>query len=97
MFAIEVADFKKKYKGTGAGVERVSFNINYGEVFGFIGPNGAGKSTTIRAIMGLLKPDSGLVDVAGKAVSRQQEKTCHCVGACEFAENFGYGRSDDGA
>ena len=66
MFAIEVADFKKKYKGTGAGVERVSFNINYGEVFGFIGPNGAGKSTTIRAIMGLLKPDSGLVNVAGK-------------------------------
>lgn len=66
MFAIEVADFKKKYGSTSLGVERVSFNISYGEVFGFIGPNGAGKTTTIRAIMGLLKPDSGLVNVAGK-------------------------------
>ena len=66
MFAVEVTDLKKKYKGTATGVERVSFNINYGEVFGFIGPNGAGKSTTIRAIMGLLKPDSGLVNIAGK-------------------------------
>ena len=65
MFAIEVADIKKVYDKNIVGVERVSFNIKYGEIFGFIGPNGAGKSTTIRALMGLLKVDSGLINIEG--------------------------------
>ena len=43
----------------------VSFNIDEGEIIGFIGPNGAGKSTTIKALAGVLYPDSGTTDIMG--------------------------------
>lgn len=44
----------------------VTFNVPSGAVVGFIGENGAGKSTTIKAILGLIKPDSGSVTVLGE-------------------------------
>ena len=43
----------------------VSFEIGYGEVFGFLGPNGAGKTTTVRTLGTLIAPTSGLAAVAG--------------------------------
>jgi ABC-2 type transport system ATP-binding protein len=43
----------------------VSFSLARGELLGFIGPNGAGKSTTIKILSGILRPDSGHVDVDG--------------------------------
>ncbi len=45
--------------GAFTAVDRVSFEISRGKVFGFLGPNGSGKSTTIRMLTGLLKPTSG--------------------------------------
>ncbi|HSB63859.1 MAG TPA: ABC transporter ATP-binding protein, partial [Thermoanaerobaculia bacterium] len=45
--------------GTFTAVDRVSFEIPRGNVFGFLGPNGSGKSTTIRMLTGLLEPTSG--------------------------------------
>lgn len=56
----------KKYYGKNVGVEDVTFNVKEGEIVGFIGPNGAGKTTTIRAIVGLLKPDSGEVAIINR-------------------------------
>ena len=44
-------------------VDRVSFKVNPGEVFGLLGPNGAGKTTVIRMILGLLRPDSGFASI----------------------------------
>jgi ABC-2 type transport system ATP-binding protein len=44
-------------------VDRISFQVAEGELFGFLGPNGAGKTTTISMISGLLKPDEGTVYV----------------------------------
>jgi ABC-2 type transport system ATP-binding protein len=46
----------------------LNLSVGSGELFGFLGPNGAGKTTTIRMIMGLLKPTSGSVHVAGHDV-----------------------------
>ncbi len=46
-------------------VDRVSFQIPEGELFGLLGPNGAGKTTTISMICGLLKPDEGSVEIGG--------------------------------
>jgi ABC-2 type transport system ATP-binding protein len=45
--------------------EEVSFEIGYGEVFGFLGPNGAGKTTTVRTLGTLLAPTAGSATVAG--------------------------------
>ena len=47
-------------------VDKVSFKVSSGEIFGFLGANGAGKTTTIRVLCGLLEPTSGTVRVAGR-------------------------------
>ena len=57
---ITVQDLSKSY-GTLRAVDRVSFEVRKGELFGLLGPNGAGKTTTISMICGLLQPDSGRV------------------------------------
>lgn len=46
-------------------VDRLSFHVGPGEVFGLLGPNGAGKTTTLRMVLGLLEPDSGYAEVDG--------------------------------
>jgi ABC-2 type transport system ATP-binding protein len=50
--------------GDFAAVDRVSFTVGRGEIFGFLGANGAGKTTTIRVLCGLLPPTEGFVRVA---------------------------------
>ena len=44
----------------------VSFSLEAGELLGFIGPNGAGKSTTIKILSGILRPDTGRVEIDGR-------------------------------
>lgn len=56
--------FKRDYKYINA-VDNVSFEIEEGEIVAYIGPNGAGKSTTIKMLTGILKPDSGKINVGG--------------------------------
>ena len=46
-------------------VDRVSFRVDPGEVYGLLGPNGAGKTTTLRMILGLLRSDTGFAEVEG--------------------------------
>lgn len=65
MMLLEVQGLTKRFGGFTA-LDRVSFEVGSGEVFGFIGPNGAGKSTTIRVILGILKATAGEVKVFGK-------------------------------
>ncbi len=61
-------------------VDRVSFSIERGEVFGFLGPNGAGKSTTIRMLAGLLLPSEGRATVAGLDVAEQTAEVRQQIG-----------------
>lgn len=44
----------------------ISLTVAQGEVFGFLGPNGAGKSTTIKSLLGLIRPTSGIVELFGQ-------------------------------
>ena len=57
--------------GSFQAVRDVSFNVKAGEIFGLLGPNGAGKTSTLSAVEGLLKPQSGLITLAGFNVREQ--------------------------
>ena len=61
--AVTVKDLERRF-GDFVAVNRVSFDVRRGEIFGFLGPNGAGKSTTIRMLIALLAPSSGRATVA---------------------------------
>ena len=61
-------------------VDRVSFTIPTGEIFGFLGPNGAGKTTTIRMLTGLLPPTAGRALVAGRDVAREPREVRRRIG-----------------
>ncbi|MDZ7814774.1 MAG: ATP-binding cassette domain-containing protein [Planctomycetota bacterium] len=61
-------------------LKEVSFDVPSGGVFGFLGMNGAGKTTTIRAVMGLMRLDSGSVHLLGKPVSFASNLMAHKVG-----------------
>jgi ABC-2 type transport system ATP-binding protein len=62
--AIVVRDLTRRY-GDFTAVNRVSFDVSQGEIFGLLGPNGAGKTTVIKMLTGLLLPSSGGGSVAG--------------------------------
>ncbi|MGB4771344.1 MAG: ABC transporter ATP-binding protein [Chitinophagaceae bacterium] len=61
-------------------VDRISFAVSKGEIFGFLGANGAGKTTAMRMLCGLLSPTSGEATVAGFNVSTQPEKIKRTIG-----------------
>jgi ABC-2 type transport system ATP-binding protein len=62
--ALSVQSLTKKF-GDRVAFQDVSFEIGYGEVFGFLGPNGAGKTTTVRTLGTLIAPTSGAATIAG--------------------------------
>jgi ABC-2 type transport system ATP-binding protein len=74
-------DHLTKRFGDFVAVDKISLDVERGEIFGFLGPNGAGKSTTIRILCGLLPPTSGSATVAGFDVATQPE---------EIKRNLGY-------
>lgn len=78
-FAVEVEDLVKSF-GSFVAVDRIGFQVEKGEIFGFLGPNGAGKSTTIRMLCGLLLPTSGRGTVAGFDVLKEPEKIKQVIG-----------------
>jgi len=64
-FAVDVDNVVKSF-GTMRALDGVTLRVKTGEIYGLLGPNGAGKTTLIRAIVGLVAPDSGTVAVLGK-------------------------------
>jgi ABC-2 type transport system ATP-binding protein len=66
--ALSVHNLTKRF-GARPAFEGVSFEVGYGEVFGFLGPNGAGKTTTVRTLGTLLAPSSGSATIAGIALA----------------------------
>ncbi|HRT61124.1 MAG TPA: ABC transporter ATP-binding protein [Syntrophales bacterium] len=76
---VQVRDLEKRF-GDFVAVDRVSFSIRKGEIFGFLGPNGAGKSTTIRMLCGIITPTAGSGRVAGYDVIAQSEEIKKTIG-----------------
>ena len=77
--AVAVKNLERRF-GSFIAVNRISFEVAKGEIFGFLGPNGAGKSTTIRMLCGILTPTSGEGMVAGFDVRTQPEKIKSHIG-----------------
>ena len=74
--AIIVADLGKTF-GQLHAVDRLSFDVHAGEIFGLVGPDGAGKTTTLRMLAGVLAPDSGAATIAGHDVVHDPEGAKH--------------------
>jgi len=77
--AVIVKELVKRF-GDFTAVNRVSFEVKKGEVFGFLGPNGSGKSTTIRMLCGIIPPSAGGGNVAGYDILTQTEKIKSTIG-----------------
>ena len=77
--SIDVRDLSKVF-GKFVAVDRVTFSVRRGDIFGFLGANGAGKSTTIRMLCGLLAPTSGAAFVGGFDVGREPDRVKARIG-----------------
>ncbi len=76
---IRVRGLEKRF-GPFVAVDRISFSVKKGEIFGFLGSNGSGKSTTIRMLCGIITPTSGEGVVAGHDLFREPEAIKQHIG-----------------
>ena len=83
---IETRGLTKLYDGK-RGIRDINLNIRKGSSFGFLGKNGSGKTTTIKALIGLIKPDSGKVTVGGHDVLTDGDSVRKITGY--LPESFG--------
>lgn len=111
---IRVRDLSKSFddlkRGRVTALDRVSFDVQPGEIYGLLGPNGAGKTTCLRILSTVLRPTGGVAEVAGYDVETQPAKVRAHIGfmsnntgiydrmtAWELVEHFGrlYGMEED--
>ncbi len=111
---IRVRDLSKSFddlkRGRVTALDRVSFDVQPGEIYGLLGPNGAGKTTCLRILSTVLKPTGGVAEVAGYDVATQPAKVRAHIGfmsnntgiydrmtAWELVEHFGrlYGMDEE--
>ncbi len=76
---IAVRELTKRY-GKATAVDRISFNVARGEIFGLLGPNGAGKTTTILMLLGLSEVTAGTIRVLDHDPVREPLQVKRCVG-----------------
>ena len=76
---IKIEGLKVSY-GEYLAVDDLNLNIQKGELFAFLGPNGAGKTTTIKALTGLLNPDSGTIEICGHDMEESPLKAKSLMG-----------------
>ena len=76
---IKIEGLKVSY-GDYLAVDNLNLDIQKGELFAFLGPNGAGKTTTIKALTGLLNPDSGTIEICGHDMEESPLKAKSLMG-----------------
>jgi ABC-2 type transport system ATP-binding protein len=84
--AIEFQSLSKTYKGYNA-VDNFTAKIQKGRITGFLGPNGAGKSTTLRVLLGLATPTSGVALIEGHSY-KDLAQPLHKIGAVIDSAGF---------
>jgi len=87
MDILEVDQLTKRY-GDQTAVDRVSFSVQEGEIFGFLGPNGAGKTTTINVLTGLARATSGSARISGFDCARDIKKAQQIMGIVPDESNL---------
>lgn len=87
MTVIRTRELTKRYGRTLA-VDRVSFTVERGQVFGFLGPNGSGKTTTIGMLVGILRPTGGSFELFGEAGREGWLRARRRIGATLEQPNF---------
>ncbi len=87
MNVIEVEELSRNF-GQLVAVDKVSFQVGEGEIFGFLGPNGAGKTTTLLMLLGLTQPTEGSALVCGLNPVRKAREVKKIVGY--LPENVGF-------
>jgi ABC-2 type transport system ATP-binding protein len=89
--ALQTEALTKRF-GARMAVDRLTIRVERGDIYGFLGPNGAGKSTTLRMLLGLVRPTSGLIKFPVRASSWEYLQARSRVGAIietpAFYENF---------
>lgn len=76
---LEIKEVSKKFKNIKV-VDKLSFNVNEGQIVGLLGENGAGKTTTLRMISTMLKPSEGTINVNGYDVVKNPSKVRREIG-----------------
>ncbi|HEX6309331.1 MAG TPA: ABC transporter ATP-binding protein [Longimicrobiales bacterium] len=87
MRIIEVSELTKRY-GRLTAVDRISFTVEKGQVFGFLGPNGSGKTTTIGLLLGIVRPDGGAIRLFGEHGMDRLHIARRRIGATLETPNF---------
>ncbi len=77
---IKVESLTKSF-GKVKAVNGLSFFVNKGDIFGFLGHNGAGKSTTLKILLSLIKPESGLAEIFGYPITSHRNEILQKTGA----------------
>ena len=89
--ALQTENLTKRF-GARTAVDRLTIRVERGDIYGFLGPNGAGKSTTLRMLLGLVRPTSGMIKFPVRASSWEYLKARSRIGAIietpAFYENF---------
>src|SRR4030095_13557933 len=89
--ALQTEELTKRF-GTRTAVDRLSLRVERGDIYGFLGPNGAGKSTTLRMLLGLIRPTSGVIKfplrASGWEYLRARSRVGAIIEAPAFYENF---------
>lgn len=80
MRAVETEYLSKTYSGGNKAVDKISFCLEQGEIFGFLGPNGAGKTTTVKLLCGMLQPTDGRCQVFGIDPTKEPERLHELAG-----------------
>ncbi|MGW4891382.1 ABC transporter ATP-binding protein [Kitasatospora sp. NPDC004240] len=78
---IRTRGLTKRFRGGQLAVDGLDLSVPRGSVFGFLGPNGSGKTTTIRMLMGLIAPTSGVATVLGESMPQSVATVLPRVGA----------------